>query len=62
MFYLIIYSDITQTKAIGVLKYNKMKDMIKATDNKVSYNTIRQKEAINKKYITRQSIYRVIKC
>ena len=36
-----------------------MKDIIKITNGVISYNTIRQKE--NKKYVTKQNLYKVIK-
>lgn len=62
MFYLIIFKDITQKTALCVLKYKRMKHLIKATNGEITYNTIRQKEASDKKYVTRQSHYRVIKC
>lgn len=59
MFLLVIFKDLQQTKPQFLIKFRKMKDIIKITNGVISYNTIRQKE--NKKYVTKQNLYKVIK-
>lgn len=59
MFVLMIFKDYQQKNIHSILKFRKMKDIIKASGGVISYNTIRQKD--NKKYVTKQNLYRIIK-
>lgn len=59
MFLLVIFKDLQQSTPLFIIKFRKMKDIIRITNGCITYNTIRQKE--NKKYITKKSLYKVIK-
>lgn len=59
MFVLMIFKDYQQKNIHSILKFRKMKDIIKLSGGVISYNTIRQKD--NKKYVTKQNLYRIIK-
>jgi hypothetical protein len=61
MFLLLIFTDTTQSRIVATLKRKRMKDIIDITNGAVSYNTIRQKPAMQKKYVTKKSIYSVIR-
>lgn len=60
MFYIIIFKDLLQKHVICVFKYRFMKDLILDSGGLISYNTIRQKP--DKKYVTKQNRYIVVKC
>jgi len=59
MFVLMIFKDYQQKNIHSILKFRKMKDIIKLSGGAISYNTIRQKN--DKKYVTKQNLYRIIK-
>jgi hypothetical protein len=59
MFLLVIYKDLAQKNLMCIIKFKKMKTMIKKTNGLISYNTIRQRH--DKKYITKQNLYQVVK-
>ena len=61
MFLLLIFTDATQSRIFATLKRKRMKDIIRITNGEVTYNTIRQKPAVQKKYATKKSIYSVIR-
>jgi len=54
-----IFKDYQQKNIHSILKFRKMKDIIKLSGGAISYNTIRQKN--DKKYVTKQNLYRIIK-
>ena len=55
MFLLIVFKDLQQTTPLCMVKCRFMKDLISATNGKITYNTIRQKKQ-NKKYVTKQNL------
>lgn len=59
MFLLVIFKDFQQRSPQFIIKFKKMKDIIRITNGCISYNTIRQKE--HKKYVTKKSLYKIIK-
>ena len=59
MFLLVIFKDLQQTSPKFIIKFRKMKDIIRLTNGIISYNTIRQRT--DKKYVTKQNLYKVIR-
>ena len=58
-FVLIIFSDIERSSVIKIAKFNKMKDIIKITNNKVNYYDVRRRQTT--KYRSFKNIFQVIK-
>lgn len=58
-FVLIIFSDIERSSVIKIAKFNKMKDIIKITNNKVNYYDVRRRQAT--KYRSFKNLFQVIK-
>ena len=59
MFVLVIFKDLHQRIPKFVIKFRKMKDIIRLTNGVISYNTIRQRD--DKKYVTKNNLYKIIK-
>ena len=58
-FVLIIFSDIERSSVIKIAKFNKMKDIIKITNNKVNYYDVRRIQTT--KYRSFKNLFQVIK-
>ena len=58
-FVLIIFSDIERSSVIKIAKFNKMKDIIKITNNKVNYYDVRRRQTT--KYRSLKNLFQVIK-
>ena len=59
-FVLIIFTDLQRSNILKMVKFNKMKDIIEFTNNKVNYYDVRRKHH-EMKYITKKSLFEVVK-
>jgi hypothetical protein len=60
MFILIIFSDIERSGILKMVKFEKMRDVIHFTNNRVNYYDVGRDNALIK-YKTQKSLFEVIK-
>jgi len=59
-FVLIIFSDLQRSSILKMVKFKRMKDMMRFTDNEVNYYSVRRDNS-SLKYKSKKSIFEVVK-
>lgn len=59
-FVLIIFSDLQRSTILKMVKFKRMKDMMRFTDNEVNYYSVRRDNS-SLKYKSKKSIFEVVK-